>query len=78
MSQFLLESFRQYKERMRADRRFETDCKRIRQLLEHSELSSNELFILLLTPLIEISWVDGRIGRYEQDAILRRRQIRNP
>lgn len=71
MSQFLLESYRQYKERMRADRRFETDCQRIRQLLEHSTLDSNELFILLLTPLIEVSWVDGRIGRYEQDAILR-------
>lgn len=70
MSQFLLESYRQYKERMCADRRFETDCKRIRQLLEHSELNSDELFLLLLTPLIEVSWVDGRIGRYEQDGIL--------
>lgn len=70
MSQFLLESFRQYKERMRADRRFDTDCKRIREILEHSNLDNDELFIQILTPMIEVSWVDGRIGRYEQDAIL--------
>lgn len=70
MSQFLRESFRQYKDRMRADRRFETDCKRIRQILERAKLSSDKLYILILSPMIEVAWVDGRIGRYEQDAIL--------
>lgn len=71
MSQFLLESLRRYKERVRADRRFQTDLTRVRRLAEHSRIASDEFFLCLLTPLIEVSWVDGSIGRYEQDAILR-------
>lgn len=71
MSQFLLESFRQYNERKKADRQFVSDCKRIKQLLEPTPLNCDDVYFLLLTPLIEVSWVDGRIGRYEQDAILR-------
>ena len=70
MSQFLLKSLAHYKERLRQTRRFETDCLRVRELLEIAQLDDDDIFILLLTPLIEIAWVDGRIGRYEQDAIL--------
>ena len=71
MNEFLRKGIEEYKKRIAASERFDVDCARIKQLVESSGLASDEFFILLLSPLIEVAWVDGRLGRYEQDAILK-------
>lgn len=65
----------QYQHRQTARKEFETHSLRIVELFEFSIESRPNAMRALLTPLISIAWSDGRIGAYEQDAIMRAAEI---
>ena len=71
MSNFLMHGIAEYRNQSNRDRQFNGYARRIGNLLQISGLTINESYLLMLTPMIEVAWVDGRIGRREQNAILK-------
>ena len=65
----------EYKKRKEAEQNFTDRTGRIKELLELSTPDRAADSLLVLTPLISIAWTDGKVGRSEQDAILRAAEI---
>ena len=71
MNNFLMQGIAEYRKQTGNERRFIGYARRIRNLLRVTGKTSDEAYVLMLTPMIEVAWVDGRIGRAEQNAILK-------
>lgn len=69
MSEFLNESHKQFEQHTNNREKFIAAARRVKNLVITVGEPSEELSILILTPMIEIAWVDGRVGRAEQNAI---------
>ncbi len=65
----------EYKKRKEAESNFTAHTARIKELLEFDKLDGEHHALSAITPLISIAWTDGRVGRSEQDAILRVAEI---
>ena len=75
MNNFLMQGIQEYRKLTTRERQFMGYAGRIRNLLQITGRTSEEAYVLMLTPMIEVAWVDGRIGRAEQNAILRTAEI---
>ncbi len=75
MNKFLMEGIAEYRLQKRLEADFETDTARILELIRNEDRPSNSVLTLMLTPLIEMAWIDGRVGRAEQNAILKAAEI---
>ncbi len=64
-----------YRNQTARERKFGGYARRIRTLLRTTGRSSDDAFLVMLTPMIEVAWVDGRVGRVEQNAILKTAEI---
>lgn len=65
----------EYKKRKEAEQNFEDHTGRIKELLELGTPDRAKDALLALTPLVSIAWTDGKVGRSEQDAIMRAAEI---
>ncbi|MBK8466947.1 MAG: TerB family tellurite resistance protein [Chloracidobacterium sp.] len=75
MDNFLLQGIEAYRNQTTRERKFVGYARRIRSLLQTAGRTSDDTFLLMLTPLIEVAWVDGRVGRFEQNAVLKTAEI---
>lgn len=64
-----------YKRRRRAEQEYLEHTERVKYLLGLEDAERYETALLFLSPLISIAWTDGRVGRHEQDYILRAAEI---
>ena len=64
-----------YRNQRIRERQFAGYARRIRSLLLAAGRASDDTFLLMLTPMIEVAWVDGRVGRVEQNAILQTAEL---
>lgn len=71
MNNFLMQGIAEYRKQAKKEQQFSGYARRIVSLLKVNCKTTHESFMLMLTPLIEVAWVDGRIGRPEQNAILK-------
>ena len=71
MNNFLMQGIAEYRNQSHRDKQFNGYARRIRNLLQVSGSTTDDSYLLMLTPMIEVAWVDGRIGRPEQNAILK-------
>ena len=70
-----MQGIEEYRKQTARERQFIGYARRIRNLLQVTGRSSDEAYLLMLTPMIEVAWVDGRVGRAEQNAILKASEI---
>ena len=70
MNEFVRIGLLEYRKHRAARQSFLIQTKRIAELLWLNQPGEEPTGLLMLTPMIEVGWVDGRIGSYEQDAIL--------
>lgn len=70
MTEFLNQSLREFEKHNENREKFVFAARRIKHLVQTAGDPSDDLALLLLTPMIEIAWTDGRVGRAEQNAIL--------
>ena len=70
MNTLLKHGLNEYRSHKVRHEQFLRHSRRAAALLETAGIASPETHTLMLTPLIEIAWVDGRVGRPEQNAIL--------
>ena len=75
MDNFLMQGIEAYRNQTARERKFVGYARRIRSLMQTAGRKSDEAFLLMLTPMIEVAWVDGRVGRVEQNAILKTAEI---
>jgi len=75
MNKLLANGISEYRDQLQREIQFEGFARRIGNLLRSVGISDRSAFILLLTPMIEIAWVDGRIGRSEQNSVLKTADI---
>lgn len=75
MNNFLMQGILEYRKQASRERQFMGYARRIRNLLRLSGRTSDTSYLLMLTPMIEVAWVDGRVGRAEQNAILKTADI---
>lgn len=71
MNDFLRHGITEYRNQYRREQQFNGYARRIRNLLQLSGPRTDDDYLLMLTPMIEVAWVDGKIGRPEQNAILK-------
>ena len=71
MNNFSMQGIAEYRKQSSNERQFVGYARRIRNLLQITGRTSDEAYVLMLTPMIEVAWVDGRVGRAEQNAILK-------
>ncbi len=71
MKSILTSGIDEYRKRERAATEFGEHTHRIKQILDLGTGENSHIALTVLTPLISIAWTDGRVGRPEQDAILR-------
>ncbi|MBK7392890.1 MAG: TerB family tellurite resistance protein [Chloracidobacterium sp.] len=71
MDNFLMQGIEAYRNQTARERQFTGYARRIRNLLEIRGKTSDDSYLLMLTPMIEVAWVDGKIGRPEQNAVLK-------
>ncbi|MBX7053398.1 MAG: TerB family tellurite resistance protein [Pyrinomonadaceae bacterium] len=70
MTEFLNQSIKEYEQHTDNREKFINASRRIVNLVRTAGEPSDDVALLLLTPMIEIAWADGRVGRAEQNAIL--------
>lgn len=81
MNMLLRQSAKEYARQMDMKRAFELQNERLAEMLDESWIFNSEelpadirrrehLFLLLLAPLVEIAWADGRVTSRETEAIL--------
>lgn len=70
MTEFLNQSLKEFEQHTDNRERFVAASRRIIHLVRTAGEPSDDLALLLLTPMIEIAWADGRVGRAEQNAVL--------
>ncbi len=75
MDNFLTLGNEAYRNQTARERKFVGYARRIRSLIQSTGRKSDEALLLMLTPMIEVAWVDGRVGRAEQNAILKTAEI---
>ncbi len=75
MNNYLMQGIEEYRKQSIRERQFAGYARRIRNLLTLGGRTSGESYLLMLTPMIEVAWVDGRVGRAEQNAILKTAEI---
>ncbi len=71
MNNLLMQGIAEYRNQSNKEQQFHGYARRIRNLLKVNSSITDDPYLLMLTPLIEVAWVDGRIGRPEQNAILK-------
>ena len=71
MQSFVKAGLDEYKNRKRAEQEFGDHTNRIKELLILETPERTHIALNVLTPLITIAWTDGKVGRHEQDAILK-------
>ena len=71
MDNFLMQGISEYRNQSNKEQKFHGYARRIRNLLQVNNQPTDESYLLMLTPMIEVAWVDGKIGRPEQNAILK-------
>lgn len=74
MNDFLMAGLEEYRNQPYKDHQFNGYARRIRNLLQLSEATVDNSYLLMLTPMIEVAWVDGRVGGPEKNAILKTAQ----
>ncbi len=75
MDNFSMQAIEAYRNQTTRERKFAGYARRIRRLMQATERTSDAAFLLMLTPMIEVAWVDGRVGRAEQNAILKTAEV---
>lgn len=70
-----MQGIAEYRKQASRERQFIGYARRIRNLLRTTGRTSDTSYLLLLTPMIEVAWVDGRVGRAEQNAILKTAEV---
>ena len=76
MNNFLMQGIEKYRKQTIRERQFAGYARRIRNLIETGGRTPDDAnLLMLLTPMIEVAWVDGRVGRAEQNAILKTAEI---
>lgn len=75
MNHFFMQGIAEYGKQATRKRQFTGYARRIRNLLQITGRASDEAYLLMLTPMIEVAWVDGRVGMAEQDAIMKTAEI---
>lgn len=75
MHEFVTLGLTEYRKQRAARTAFLTHATGLAGLLRLQENSGTGTGLLMLTPLLEVSWVDGKIGNYEQDSILEAAEI---
>ncbi|MFM9904654.1 MAG: hypothetical protein ACKVQJ_08805 [Pyrinomonadaceae bacterium] len=75
MNDFLMHGISEYRSQSKREQQFNGYARRIRNFLHLSGSTTDDSYLLMLTPMIEVAWVDGRVGRAEQNAILKTAEI---
>lgn len=75
MNEFVTLGLTEYRKQRAARTAFLNHANGLAALLRLHENSETGTGLLMLTPLLEVSWVDGKIGNYEQDSILETAEI---
>jgi len=71
MKSFLKSGLYEYQKQKQAEYEFGEHTRRIKQIFNLGLPERASLALTLLTPLISIAWTDGKVGRNEQDAVVR-------
>ena len=66
-----MQGIEEYRKQAVMERQFVGYARRIHNLLQITGVTSSETYLLMLTPMIEVAWVDGKVARAEQNAILK-------
>ncbi|GEM_PF-1631205 len=75
MNEFILQGIAEYRKQTALEQQFVGYARRTKILLQIGGKVSEDSFLLMLTPMIEVAWVDGRVGRAEQNAILKTAEV---
>ena len=75
MESFVKQGIKEYRRRNAAAVEFTNHSRRIRALFSGTKVKFSVSALPFLTPLIQIAWIDGRVGRFEQDAIMQTADI---
>lgn len=75
MNNFLDQGIAEFRKQTIRERQFMGYARRVRNLLQVTGRTSDDAYLQMLTPMIEVAWVDGRVGRAEQNAILKTAEI---
>jgi hypothetical protein len=70
MNEFLQLGLTEYRKYRAAHIAFQLNTHRISKLFGFDDEPDVSTSLLILTPLYEIGWADGKIGHHEQDVIL--------
>ncbi len=71
MRSFLKTGLYEYQKQKQADYEFGDHTRRIKQIFDLGLPERASLALTILTPLISIAWTDGKVGRSEQDAVIK-------
>ncbi len=71
MKSVLKSGLYEYQKQKQADYEFGEHTRRIKQIFDLGLPERASLALTILTPLISIAWTDGRVGRNEQDAVIK-------
>ena len=71
MKSFLKSGLYEYQKQKQAESEFGEHTRRIKQIFNLGLPERSPIALTILTPLISIAWTDGKVGRNEQDAIVR-------
>ena len=71
MRSFLKSGLYEYQKQKQAEYEFGEHTRRIKQIFNLGLPERASLGLTILTPLISIAWTDGKVGRNEQDAVIK-------
>lgn len=71
MKSFLKSGLYEYQKQKQAEYEFGEHTRRIKQIFDLGLPERASLALRILTPLISIAWTDGKVGRNEQDAVIK-------
>lgn len=71
MKSFLKSGLYEYQKQKQAESEFGEYTRRIKQIFDLGVPERAPIALTILTPLISIAWTDGKVGRAEQDAVVR-------
>lgn len=71
MNELMKDGLSGFRRQIQNESAFLDNARLVRNLLAIEGHNDGETLLTFLTPMIEVAWVDGRIGRAEQNAILR-------
>lgn len=71
MDKFVIDGIVEYRLQKRREAEFEKCLGQMLNIVGNGEIPSDAQLKTLLTPMIEMAWIDGQVGRAEQGAILK-------